>query len=317
MSNYITDDAMHIEFPVKNINKDFEWWYFDAALDSDDYIVVMYSINDTRLNPRQPSVRVNIYPTNQPEIWEINEYKKEDVSVSYDKCDVKMGEEFCRDMGEYYEIYTNINGNGGYLKFYPQKPSFVRPESWWVMGWTVAVPTAKVEGYLLKDNKKVDVKGHGYHDHNWGSKPMSSTFKNWFWGKVHTDEFTIDYSVMIPHLINKPLLALLVIDKNGAIFEPTMTSALFQTNVNLSNYKIEEEMGYSIPHSLILKGKNKNCKIKLTIEIDKFVMIEKSKFQTGENAYRYLGNEVLEITQGDDIKTFKTNSLHEIVYLLK
>lgn len=316
--NYGTiDDAMHLAFPLKNIEKEFEWWYFDAALDTGDHVVVMYSSNDTRLSPRQPSVRLNIYPPNQAEIRTTNRYQVEDITLCYEKCDVVMGREYCRNMGEYYELYTECDGTGALLKFYPQKPQFSRPEAWWIMGWTVAVPTARVEGYLWKNGEKTEVKGHGYHDHNWGSKPMSCYFKNWYWGKVHTNEYTIDYSVMIPRYLNKPLLALLIIDKDGTICKPTMLGALLQTSVSLEKFSLEETLGHNIPHALHLYAKTKQCEMDLTIALDQFVMKEKSEFATGEDAYRYLGKEVLQLTQSGETKTYHTESLHEIVFLLK
>lgn len=35
------------------------------------------------------------------------------------------------------------------------------------------------------------VKASDYHDHNWGTRPMSTLFKNWYWGKVHTEDCTM------------------------------------------------------------------------------------------------------------------------------
>jgi predicted secreted hydrolase len=70
---------------------------------------------------------------------------------------------------------------------------------------------------MIKNGIETKVKGTGYHDHNWRSKPMSAKFKNWYWGKVHTKDISIDYSVMIPKIGNKPFSTLLITDKNGAI----------------------------------------------------------------------------------------------------
>lgn len=317
MEKFIKEDRMHIDFPVKNKDKDFEWWYFDAHLDNGDHFVVMYSTNDTRLKPRQPSVRLNIYEESGGSIWELKEYEEKDISVSYDKCDVKMGDEYCIDKGEYYELYTYINGNGALLKFYPEKPHWTRPATKNVMGWTVAIPTGRVEGHLIKNNVKIEVKGSGYHDHNWGSNPMSAMFKNWYWGKVHTEEYTIDYGLMIPNLGNKPLLAMLVIDKDGAVFEPTEKSMLFQTKAKLNSIFFEEELGVDVPKQLVMSAKNKKIAINLTVNLDRIVMIEKSEFSTGESAYRYIGDEELIITRNGEKKVYNTKSLHEIVYLLK
>lgn len=62
------------------------------------------------------------------------------------------------------------------------------------MYWIVVIPTERVEG-------------SGYYDHNLGSRPMIAIFKNQYWGKDPTEDYVIDYGLVIPNLRNKPLLA--------------------------------------------------------------------------------------------------------------
>lgn len=51
MTDFLTHDAMHLKFPMEHPETDFEWWYFDAELDTGDNVVVMWSTNDTRVSP--------------------------------------------------------------------------------------------------------------------------------------------------------------------------------------------------------------------------------------------------------------------------
>lgn len=317
MFKTIKEDRMHIDFPMKNKEREFEWWYFDAALDNGDHLVVMYSINDTRLKPRQPSVRTNIYEKNGNEIWELKKYDETEVSVNYAHCDVKLGEEFCIDRGEYYELYTNINGNGAHLKFYPINNSWTKPASKNLMGWTVAIPYGRVEGVLIKNGVEESVKGTGYHDHNWGTKSMGGIFKNWYWGKVHTEDLSIDYSVLMTKKMNIPVTAILITDKNGVLVEPTTVTTLFNTHTTLKNKSKEEEMGFNIAHQLNIKVKKKGFKMDLTIDLDHFVMKEKAQFIPGESVYRYIGKEKMVIAKDGEKRTYTTASLHEIVFLLE
>ena len=308
---------MHIAFPVKDRENEFEWWYFDAALDNGDHLVVMYSTNDTRLKPRRPSVRTNIYEANGNEIWELKEYRESEVSLCYDRCDATFGEEYCIDKGGYFEFYTNINGNGAKLKLFPENPHWSRPAGKNLMGWTVAVPQGRVEGVILKNGIETQVNGSGYHDHNWGSKPMSAIFKSWYWGKVHTEDVSIDYAVMMPKIGKKPFTTILVTDKSGAIFEPKISSSLFKVKTRLSNIYKEPEMGFDFAKEIILKIKDKNLKMHLKIENDHIVMKEKAAFLPSESAYRYIGKETMTIIRNGKKYTYNTESLHEIVYLEK
>ena len=38
--------------------------------------------------------------------------------------------------------------------------------------WLAAVPNGKVTGNLTYNNLNSNIKGHGYHDHNWGNIPL-------------------------------------------------------------------------------------------------------------------------------------------------
>ena len=315
MKNFIQEDAMHLDFPIKDIKKDFEWWYFDAALDNGDHLVVMYSVNDTRLKPRRPSVRTNIYEANGNEIWEMKEYLETEISLSYDQCDATFGKEYCIDRGGYYEFYTNINGNGAKLKLFPENPHWSMSAGKNLMGWTVAVPKGRVEGVIIKNGIETQVKGTGYHDHNWGSKPMSAMFKNWYWGKIHTEDVSIDYAIMIPKIGKKPFTSILVTDKSGVIFEPKFSSSLFKVKTILNNISKEPEMGFDFANEIILKIKDKNIKMHLKIEIDRIVMKEKALFLPSESAYRYIGKETMTINRKGEENIYRTKSMHEIVYL--
>ncbi|MFI3200092.1 MAG: hypothetical protein R3Y54_01020 [Eubacteriales bacterium] len=107
-----------------------------------------------------------------------------------------------------------------------------------------------------------------------------------------------------------------MIDKEGAIFEPTEQSMLFQTKAKLNDKFLEETLSVEVVKQLVLTSKNKKIAIDLTINLDRIVMIEKSEFTTGERAYRYIGDEELIINRDGERKVYNTKSLHEIVYLL-
>jgi len=314
MMKYNKDDAMHIEFPIKNVEKDFEWWYFDAALEDGTHVVVMYSTNDTRLKPRAPSVRLNIYYPDGNDVWECKEYEQREISISYDKCDVKLGEEYCIDNGDHHEIYSFINGNGVKLKFYPLLPGFFTPAVGPVMGWTVAIPHARVEGIIYKDGEEIEVKGQGYHDHNWGDTPMGENFDSWYWGKIHAEDICIDYSVMMPKGGGNPMGVLLAMDENGTLLVP-IPEVQMATKVILEDKVYDEYMECEYAKKLTLDYSSEALSIKIEIENIKMVMREKTKSKPGESAFRYVGDEKTTVVKNGVKKEYRTSALHEIVYL--
>ena len=65
--------------------------------------------------------------------------------------------------------------------------------------WCVALPRARVEGNLQFDDKSMDVKGIGYHDHNWNYSLLTVMRygKGWFWGRINSENFTIVWASII------------------------------------------------------------------------------------------------------------------------
>lgn len=314
-SDYNTDDAIHIDFPVNNPEADFEWWYFDAALDNGDHFVSMFSVNDVRLLPRQPSVRTNIYEANGNEIKEINIYDESQVSFSYERCDVTEGVNFIIDQGYYYELYTNINGNGAHLRFYPLHPSWSRsPSRLLHMGWTIAIPYGTVEGVLIKNGEEIPVSGQGYHDHNWGTTPME--MDHWYWGKVHTEDISVDYVILIPEIGGAPITGVLITDENGVIAEPDIVTSLLNIRTELNDIQHEPIMGLDFANQLVIDviKIGEFFEMSLTIEMDHIVMMDEAQFTPSQSAYRYIGNETMAVKRSGKTKTYNTHSLHEVVY---
>jgi hypothetical protein len=320
MIDYTKADATHINFPVTKRNEQFEWWYFDAHFDNGDHFVAMYSLNDTRLKPRQPSVRLNIYPKGQPNIWKMNRYTEAEVSTSYEKCDTKFGEEYCKDCGDYYELCTMIDGYGARLKLSKQNHPFTSEGTDFPLPWTVAVPSGPIEGELYKGGEAIKVKGVGYHDHNWGEKSLAGALKNWYWGKIHTPDISIDYGIFMDFDDHIALPGALVTDKNNIIMSPVdspegSNPTVFKAVIN--DTMTEETMGYTFAKDFTLKGTKKDISFIANIKLEEIIMIEKATLSPGEDVYRYIAKEELIVTRNGDTKTYTTDGLHEIVYLLK
>lgn len=326
MTKFLKHDAMHLPYPMKNREHDFEWWYFDAELDTGDHVVAMYSSNDTRLSPRQPSVRLNIYGPDGREITRLRRYDEDQISLSYDKCDTRMGEDFCVDNGDHFEFRAMNDGHGFRLKMYKDFEHWVIGKTaeeiaMAPMGWTISVPQGRVEGVIVKDGIETPVSGSGYHDHNWGEKPMSAGFRNWYWGKLHMPEYAVDYSIMIPRVGEEVLGTCLVFSKDGVVIDPVFNREGLVIKASIDDIVPADKSALGLPYAQTLKlnATQGDFEIDITIAVDRIVMAERPLIETapaGEPAYRYIGDESIRITQGGESQEFNTKALHEIVYLL-
>lgn len=317
MTNFFKPDATHIDFPVINREEHFEWWYFDAHFDNGDHFVVMYSLNDTRMMPRQPSVRLNIFPAGQPEIRKIKEYSEAEVTTSYEKCDTTFGDEYCRDCGDYYELFTMIDGYGAKLRLTKKNHPFTTEGIETPMAWTVAVPSGSIEGELYKNGETIVVKGIGYHDHNWGYQSLAGLHKNWYWGKVHTPDISVDYFMHMNFDDEVASAGALVTDKDSVLMmmgDPTEGENAVSFHGKIIDTMSEPTMGYTFAKEFKLSGKKGNFSFDLNVKLDELVMVEPCDVTPGEDAYRYIGKETLRVTHNGETKTYNEGSLHEIVY---
>lgn len=57
--------------------------------------------------------------------------------------------------------------------------------------WLVAVPEGAVTGTVSADGWTREVRGSGYHDHNWGNVSPADLFDSWWWGRGRCGPYTV------------------------------------------------------------------------------------------------------------------------------
>jgi len=60
--------------------------------------------------------------------------------------------------------------------------------------WAVPFAKANVEGTITDGNDVVQVKGVGYHDHNWLDFPFQSIIDYWMWGRFYSQRYTVSFA---------------------------------------------------------------------------------------------------------------------------
>ena len=320
-------DALHISYPPAKKDEEGEWWYFDADLSTGDKLVLMYSVNDTRIYPRTPSVRVDLYESDGTEHSLIKKFTYDEATFSAEKCEARYADgQYCVDAGDCYEVSALIEGYGCRLRFFGEVPPWmggedgttgVSPDGG-VKGWIAPQAMARVEGMLVKDGEEIAVTGTGYHDHNFSTYNTGNEIDHWHWGKVHTPELTLDYSVLYPRMEGVPPVCIVLAEgPNDFYCEPR--DAFHQAGgvkVRMLDEKIEPELGLTFAHRFVIDVATDEIKFTLDVAVDRFVMKQRSEDLPtgGESAYRYIGTEKLTIEKGGQTKTYDTHSLHEVVF---
>ncbi|MEX0944833.1 MAG: hypothetical protein WDZ38_04105 [Balneolaceae bacterium] len=205
----------------------YEWWYFDAMSKNGYSIVVIFYCgnpfsrryinalrDDINNNAEQfPAISVSVYKDSKPVYYSFEETKPEQAEFS--KVEPKGRVRDSRFKGSrndgniFFTIQLDqklINGDSifGELHFSSNDNSLseiVRDGSddQEKHIWNLVMPKCKVKGKLtLKGYQEEEIlfDGVGYHDHNSGNEPMKESFRQWYWGRYHTENATFIYYLM-------------------------------------------------------------------------------------------------------------------------
>ena len=191
------DDTFH-----GNINLiDIEWWYFDAVFDNGYSAHVGVRTYHLR-NSGFVQTRINIYKNGKVESGKVKTYLLSDFhyEIVNPSISIKKNPIITFDK----ELYSNKNiwqyNINLKIENIEVNLIFTSTSKGWKIetldtSWTTPAPKAKVEGFLILNDKKIQVKGVGYHDHNWDYSPITSLKNNgWYWGRITSDTFNITWA---------------------------------------------------------------------------------------------------------------------------
>jgi hypothetical protein len=239
-------DAAH---PMKGMSA-FEWWYFDAKF-TDGHTFAC------ALGNAKPQVYMHINCPDGKAITVIDKYHKSSYTASPDECDARCEksrvhgsypvyevEMFSRDGAEVSLKFENMipgwaHGDGQYMF-----GNYARPH---YFGWAVAQPRAKVTGTLKYNGEVHTVEGEGYHDHNWGDFNFYSYLSRWVWGRITTDDLTVDFAdVVFNGTCSGVHLPLIVLGRGDRLVFET-----FNMEFKYDDYRMDDAGKQSYPHKVI------------------------------------------------------------------
>lgn len=197
------DDGLHVDLSRRGV---FEWWYFDAHLDSGHTLVVFFHASNP--NPGltgKTGIEFVLLRPDGVRVQKFFPYKKSEFIATRDRPEVTIGGNTLRvkqPEGELpiYEIDVKEAGLGCHLIYRAQvngwKPGTGLSHfgDLGFFGWVVPFARATVEGTITDGDRTIQVTGIGYHDHNWLDFPFQSIIKYWMWGRVYSESFTAAYA---------------------------------------------------------------------------------------------------------------------------
>ena len=170
------DDALH----PSDAPGWWEWWYFDADFDNGYTMAGTFHFGSPR-PPANPDVRfieIALYDPAGDKRVARKRYPKEQCSASEDTCKVVIGPNVFEGEAPTFHLFFQEGGQGcdityeslveGYM---PKGPTSSVGSA--VVNWVIPTARAKVSGTITWEGKTMEVKGVGYHDHNWSDAPMS------------------------------------------------------------------------------------------------------------------------------------------------
>ena len=314
----------------------YEWWYFDSALEDGSSIVVTFFTRSPQ-NPDAPLAPFATFEWTKPDGTVISERVDANgggFSASEDSCDVRINDcSFTGDLNEYEITFKNENIEAS-IQLVSTTKSW-RPETGhrlygnkeeYFAAWLCAVPDGDVKVGIKTNEDDITLFGSGYHDHNWGNRPIWKMQNNWYWGRAKTDSYVfIAFDVITAEEYGFKEFPCLMLAKDGEILIGEVKDVTFRTD----DEYIDEKTGITIANKLIYDYSDGKLNYRVTFErentiLDTSIIRALTEAQKQEvaaldykmNYYRFTGTATVEIFDGNTLveKETTNEAIWELMY---
>lgn len=197
------DDALHIEIGRKGM---YEWWYFDARLESGHTVVVFFHASNP--NPGiagRAGVEIVFVRPNGERTQRFVEHDRSRFQASRERPSVRVGSnslEVDTSRGDLpvYEIRVDEGDVAIDLTYTAEVHGWKPGDGFSHFGdrgyfaWVVPFPRARVAGTVRVGGERIEARGVGYHDHNWLSFQFPRIIDHWMWGRIYSETLTVCYA---------------------------------------------------------------------------------------------------------------------------
>ena len=222
----LKDEIQKFEDGLRTEEKsgNYEWWYFDSKYpDGSSLVIIFFTKPVTSLSKKnKPYVSFDYVSPSGKEIH--TTFKSDKFSFSKEECDVRIGDCYIKGDLKHYEIYFKNEVVECKLTLDGSVPSW-RPDAGQIyfgkkdyFAWLPSIPEGKVDGSLKSGDLTIELKGTGYHDHNWGNKLMVFLMNDWYWGRAKIGDYVVVSSYIYANKKGKyKATPVFMLAKNGEI----------------------------------------------------------------------------------------------------
>lgn len=178
----------------------FEWWYFDSKLEDGSSLVIIFftgPMTSKKSDGFEPHCSIEFTRPDGSEYTAFVHVGPEEASFSKQCCNVKMRDCYFRGDLHRYEICFKNEEIEAVVELTGCVPAW-RPHTGHIyfggkdfFAWLPSVPEGGVQASITRGGQTVQLRGTGYHDHNWGNVPMMKLMHHWYWGRAKIGEYQV------------------------------------------------------------------------------------------------------------------------------
>ena len=179
----------------------YEWWYFDSHYpDGTILVIFFYSKMPIAVNgPIKPISTIELTLPDGRKLSEEVYATIEESHYSKDRCDVKIGDCYCKGDLKHYDVVfkgktmsARLSLDGTIPAWRSQTGSiFFGDNEEHYFAWLPGIPEGKAIADISYEGKTVHLEGSGYHDHNWGNISMMKLMHHWYWGRAKIGDYKV------------------------------------------------------------------------------------------------------------------------------
>lgn len=187
---------------TKGVKGEYEWWYYDSHY-PDGTVLVIFFYSKMPISVNGGIKPISTIELTLPDGRKFSEEvfaTLEESHYSTERCDVKVGDCYCKGDLKHYDVYfkgktmsARLTLDGTIDAWRSQTGSiFFGDNEEHYFAWLPAIPEGRAIADVSYDGgKELHLEGSGYHDHNWGNVSMMSLMHHWYWGRAKVGDYKI------------------------------------------------------------------------------------------------------------------------------
>lgn len=323
------DDGLHMDLGQKGM---FEWWYFDAHLDTGHTIVVFFHASNP--NPGlegKIGIEIVLLRPDGVRNQKFFAYRQSDFTAARDKPEVRIGRNTIQvDQREgqlpVYEIDVKEKDLGCHLKYMAEVNGW-KPGTglstfgdMGFFGWVIPFARASVEGTITDGDTTIPVTGIGYHDHNWLNFPFQRIIDYWMWGRIYSKTFTAAYAyIQCNDKVDHHTVKVLMLADGQEVILSTGEFDFLK-----EDYEYNAKAKYPFPKRIVIRAPHvldATLNVKKVLEAQDMLenyspvlrFLAKNILRLKPGYFRLASDSKLEVRRGGTTTQEEGTTLHEIV----